>query len=177
MNSYKKNAKYLGLALGALSISMLAGCATSGTHATTETVNPKLSKFDSINVVVSTKVPEATSQLKTIQDQVLNKLEGRFTVASLAKGEHQKGVLGMKLEVVDFKAVGGAAHFFLGGLAGPDRVSVAGTFYDMGSGKKIGAFTSTGEARLGGIVTGNTGTVRASEQLGKEIAALIDSNR
>ena len=173
----KKSMKYL---VGVLfSISMLAGCATSGTHAATEPFSAKLTNYKKINVVLVSNNTDATAELKTIQTTKLEiRADSRHPkVASTPVDAHATGVLQVKLEIVDFQAPSGMAHFFLGPLAGPDRVAVNGTFYDMATGRKIGTFTSSGEAHLGGIVVGDTGTYRASTQLGEEIAALIKDNQ
>ena len=169
--------KIKSIVLTLASVALLAGCASSGTHATTEPLAANLSKFQKVNVVLVSKVPAAESELKAIRDQVEAKLAPHFDVVVLDNNEKASGVLQMKLEITDLKVIGGAAHFFLGPLAGPDRVAVNGTLTDMGTGNRIGAFTSTGEARLGGIVVGNTGTLRASAKLGEEIAELVKSNQ
>lgn len=166
----------LVIALGLCSAALLSGCATSGTHAATEPLSANLSNYHKINVVLVSKVPAQPSELQTIQEQVQAKLAPRFSVVAVGENEKPTDVLQMKLELTDLQVIGGAAHFFLGPLAGPDRVAVNGTLTDLGTGNKLGAFTSTGEARLGGIVVGNTGTFRASGQLGEEIAELIKGN-
>jgi TolA-binding protein len=166
------------LILGSIALAALSGCATTASTSPKEAVTEHISRFSKVDVTVAAAQgqDEAGQSLTTIQQQVTQKLAPRFTSVTLEKNEKQKGVLGVELKVVDYKRVGGAARLFLGTLPGPDRVSVEGTLFDMANHKKIGTFTGTAEANLGGIVVGDAGIARASAKLGEEIATYLNTN-
>lgn len=146
---------------------LLTACATTyGNRTATVPVTP-LSEYRLAKVFVFGKITGNEDLVKSLQEKFLEEFSPRFSSRTGRSAAATKA-LSIRAEVVEVSRVSGIAKFFLGKMAGSDRITAVFTVFDSYSKARLGSFTVTAESS-GGAFSGD-GIEKDSDKLVEEVS-------
>lgn len=148
-------------------IVLIAGCSAGGNYKVTGPSAPLASSYDTVKLQFKTTANNSGDIIPDMRGAILGQLisGGRFKRVA---ADSDPADLVIELNITDYRRVSTAERFFIGTMAGPNRLTVVVSVTDGKSGAVLRQFQATGESAAHPL-SGEAGYSDALREISKQV--------